>query len=390
MNKPLPIQLIALGLLAVLIGGLNNLRSSTHIDWVRHWPKFSSLAVDAEKESTQAPKPAADSTPVAGEGVEGTEMSASGADEVAILVQENMGITDVDLETAYKLHRYASDFTFWIDARDPDLFGKGRIQGSNLLYFYEMNSYLPEIESQIAAVEPLALVIYCKGKTCTDSHHLAEDFFNKGYNNIFVYKDGYDDWLAAGYPVEGVPVEQAAEPVAEKPPGMYLEHVVRDMVPFLFGFFLLTFWKRASKNRNLLITASVFAGAFFVWASLPKLQGPLEFAKTIWNYDIAPGAVINLSALFMPGLELICGLGLIFGFMRKGSSVFVSGMLVIFIVAVSYNVLRGHDFNCGCTSEKTILTEAYLTGWNDKLTLLMRDVGLLVMSLLAFRIDKKE
>ena len=64
----------------------------------------------------------------------------------------------------------------------------------------------------------------------------------------------------------------------------------------------------------------------------------------------------------------------------------MSGLLVVFIVAVSFNVLRGHEFNCGCTSSATWFTDIYLTGWNDKLMLILRDLGLLVMSLLAFKL----
>lgn len=317
-------------------------------------------------------------------------------------VLANDGITDIGIDEALELYRYASDLTFWIDARDPDLFAEGHIDGSHLLHFYDQETYLEEIGQKIAEKAPESLVIYCKGKECTDSHHLAQDLLTKElggryFSNIFVYKDGFDDWYKAGHPIQGKLASEEKQPTEttaavtprelpeEKPAGMYLEHVVRDMLPFLFGCILAIGWKRFSQHKGAIIAASVVVGAFFIWAALPKLGNPLEFAKNIWNYDIAPGSVINLSALILPAFEMVCGLGLVFGFMRKGSGFIVSILLVIFIVAVSFNVARGHEFNCGCTATTTMFTDAYLAGWNDKYMLILRDIGLLVMSWMAFR-----
>jgi len=179
-------------------------------------------------------------------------------------------------------------------------------------------------------------------------------------------------------------VAEARQLPEEKPPGMYLEHVVRDILPFVLGLIMALGWKRFSEHKGTMIAASIIVGGFFIWAALPKIATPLEFAKNIWNYDIAPGAVINLSALMLPAFEIVCGLALVFGLMRRGSGLIVSILLVIFIVAVSFNVLRGHEFNCGCTATTTMFTDAYLTGWNDKFTLILRDLGLLVMSWMAF------
>ncbi len=319
------------------------------------------------------------------------ELAASVPEQVLT----NEGITDIGLEQAAQIYRYANDFTFWIDARSPELYAAGHIKGAHLLHFYDQASTQAEIAAAIAERQPEALVIYCKGKDCTDSHHLAEDLMGKdlggrSFTNIFVYHDGYDAWYQAGLPVEGTEVQAAETPAGRtletpKPAGMYLEHIVRDLVPFFMGLVLLLTWKRVAGHRRYVWLASLVVGAFFIWAAIPKLQLPLEFAKSIWNYDIAPAQIINLSALIMPGFELVCGLGLCLGLWRRGSGLLVSALLVLFIIAVSYNVMRGHEFNCGCTSTKTLVTDLYFAGWNDKLMLLLRDFGLLVMSFMAFR-----
>lgn len=326
--------------------------------------------------------------------------------QAAELVTNNAGITDISLEDAKKIHQYGQDFTFWIDARDPELYAKGHITGSSLLYVYDQSAYLGEVEAAIEAKQPIALVVYCKGKECTDSHHLAQDLEARGYGNILVYKGGFEEWYEAGLPIEGelaeseAPADEttataAATPkprkLAEvKPPGMYLEHVVRDMIPFLLGMFLLIGWRNLAEKDGVVLSAAVFVGLFFAWAAYPKIANPFLFAKDIWNYDIVPAWMINLSALFMPALEILCALAVFSPKFRRGAGAWISLLLVVFIIAVSYNVLRGHEFNCGCTSTATVFTDTYLEGWNDKYMLILRDIGLLVMSALAWRGTRQE
>ena len=315
-------------------------------------------------------------------------------EQVAGLVTSNIGITDIELETAYQIFRFANDYTLWIDARSPELFKEGHIQGAELLHLYEKNEYLPLVEARIVESQPVALVIYCRGKDCTDSHHLAQDLSEIGYENLFVYKGGYQEWYKAGYPVVGnnLAIDDQSTQEAflpriqgEKPPGMYLEHVIRDLLPFVMGLLFLLFWRKTLESKALLISAAVVVGLFFIYAAYPKLINPFLFAKNIWNYDIAPSQIINISALVLPAIELVAGLCLVFGIYRKGGSLIINVLLGIFIMAISFNILRGHEFNCGCTSTATYLTDTYLVGWNEKVMLLLRDFGLLAMSILTFK-----
>ena len=82
-------------------------------------------------------------------------------------------------------------------------------------------------------------------------------------------------------------------------------------------------------------------------------------------------------------IEVIGGFCLIFGVFRRGGALIITSLLFLFILAVGFNVLRGHEFNCGCVSTATVITDLYLPGWNDKYLLLLRDVGLVVMSILG-------
>jgi 3-mercaptopyruvate sulfurtransferase SseA len=47
-----------------------------------------------------------------------------------------------------------------------------------------------------------SIVTYCSGRTCLDSHHLAEFFMDFGYNKINVFIDGFPGWQAEGHPIE--------------------------------------------------------------------------------------------------------------------------------------------------------------------------------------------
>ncbi len=360
-------------------------------DWYKAGLPIAGQLADSATPADTAPTPAAPSADPA---------------QVADTVTTNSGITDIDLETAYNIHTHAADFTLWIDARDEQLYNKGHISGALLLHLYEKHQYLENVLAEIEARQPAALVVYCKGKECTDSHHLAQDLQAMGFGNIFVFKAGFDDWYKAGYPVAGeladstdsngsanaVTSTVAERPPLEevKPPGMYLEHIVRDMLPFIAGMLLLVFWRRLIQERAAIWFACWFVGAFFIWAALPKINNPFAFAKDIWNYDIAPAALINISALWLPMVELLAAVALMTGLMRRGGGFLIGGLLVIFIAAVGFNVGRGHDFNCGCTSTATMFTDTYLAGWNDKFMLILRDIGLMVMAAMGWLYRPKD
>lgn len=93
-----------------------------------------------------------------------------------------------------------------------------------------------------------------------------------------------------------------------------------------------------------------FLGITFVYASYHKIIEPAVFAKIIYGYGLFPESSINLAAIFLPFIELICGYALIFGVYPRSAALIVNGMLFAFIIALSVNLIRGHEFDCGCFS----------------------------------------
>jgi hypothetical protein len=85
--------------------------------------------------------------------------------------------------------------------------------------------------------------------------------------------------------------------------------------------------------------------------------GDLKLAKEM--YDLFPSVLINLIAIIVPFVEIIAGLALIGGIYPRAAALVLNAMLGFFIVILSYNLFRGHEFDCGCFAlEKTGLTSS--------------------------------
>lgn len=91
-------------------------------------------------------------------------------------------------------------------------------------------------------------------------------------------------------------------------------------------------------------------GAVFIYASYDKILEPQAFAQAVYHYQILPDALVNLTAIFLPWLELLLGLSLISGIWLPGATMVSTGLLAVFMGALLFNQARGFDINCGCFS----------------------------------------
>lgn len=96
------------------------------------------------------------------------------------------------------------------------------------------------------------------------------------------------------------------------------------------------------------LAARWLLGATFVYASYSKILAPAVFAKIIYGYDLFPAMLINLFAITLPFIELVAGLALIIGFYPRSAALIINAMLLAFITSLSINIIRGHEFDCGC------------------------------------------
>jgi putative oxidoreductase len=77
---------------------------------------------------------------------------------------------------------------------------------------------------------------------------------------------------------------------------------------------------------------------------------PAQFAKVIYGYYLFPDFSINLIAIVLPYLELFSGLALILGIYPRSAALIINALLLAFITALSINLIRGQEFDCGCFS----------------------------------------
>lgn len=135
--------------------------------------------------------------------------------------------------------------------------------------------------------------------------------------------------------------------------------------------------KRILGNRWLVLGCRLVLGAVFVYASWDKIQHPAAFAKQVYNYQLLPVMASNLFAIALPWAELFAGLALIVGVLKKESALLLSALLVVFIGAISINLYRGVDLDCGCFT--TAEGEGRSIGWHT----VAQDVGLLAAGLVV-------
>jgi len=93
---------------------------------------------------------------------------------------------------------------------------------------------------------------------------------------------------------------------------------------------------------------AILIGALFVYAGALKAWDPVGFAGDIFNYHILPWRVGAPLAFYLPWLEIICGLALIFRRLFSGALVLVLGLMIVFIGATIAAKARGIDISCGC------------------------------------------
>jgi putative oxidoreductase len=93
---------------------------------------------------------------------------------------------------------------------------------------------------------------------------------------------------------------------------------------------------------------AVIIGALFIYAGAVKIIEPVEFARDIDNYKMLPWRLGVFLALYLPWLEIFCGLALITRVLYRGGIFIVTMLMSLFIIASIVAKARGLDVSCGC------------------------------------------
>jgi uncharacterized membrane protein YphA (DoxX/SURF4 family) len=110
-------------------------------------------------------------------------------------------------------------------------------------------------------------------------------------------------------------------------------------------------WRLSIKNNNWIeLAARWILGLTFIYASYHKIILPADFANIVYGYDLFPEIFIHLIAIVIPFIELIAGIALIIGIYPRSAAIIINGLLLAFIIVLTINLIRGHEFDCGCFS----------------------------------------
>jgi uncharacterized membrane protein YphA (DoxX/SURF4 family) len=136
------------------------------------------------------------------------------------------------------------------------------------------------------------------------------------------------------------------------------------------------------QNRWILMAVRVALGALFIYSAWPKIADPPAFAQMLSNYRLLPDALLNAAALVLPWLEMIAGICLVAGIMRRGAALWIAVLLIVFIGALAINIARDVAVDCGCFS-MTASHKSHAELIASMKLDIVRDLGMLLMALSA-------
>jgi rhodanese-related sulfurtransferase len=88
----------------------------------------------------------------------------------------------------------------FVDARSQNHYGNGHIRGAVSLPVGQFEEKIEFFLNRYPPEQPI--VTYCSGRTCEDSHELAQLLSDLGFTKVQVFIDGFPGWKEEGYPIE--------------------------------------------------------------------------------------------------------------------------------------------------------------------------------------------
>ncbi|MDX9723496.1 MAG: MauE/DoxX family redox-associated membrane protein [Myxococcota bacterium] len=134
----------------------------------------------------------------------------------------------------------------------------------------------------------------------------------------------------------------------------------------------------------LALMARWYLAYVFIEACIHKIKEPSLFAVDVATYQILPLSLINLTAITLPWMELGAGIMLVVGFRSRAASLMVSGMMVVFMIALGIALHNELDISCGCFASNTVTNEDPIS-WHT----MARDGGWLALALYALFFDRR-
>ena len=97
-------------------------------------------------------------------------------------------------------------------------------------------------------------------------------------------------------------------------------------------------------------------GGIFAFAATEKILDPAAFARDIDHYRLLPFPLTIVFGLYLPWLELICGIGVLLHWRERAALLLTMAMCGVFCAALVSAWSRGLDINCGCFGHSTAVS----------------------------------
>ena len=102
-------------------------------------------------------------------------------------------------------------------------------------------------------------------------------------------------------------------------------------------------------NGYVVLVFRFIMAAFFLTSSYGKLVDIERYSvDAVYNFGILPMVLARPFGLVMPFVELLCGLGLLFGVLTRLSALGIGLTSLSFFIAKAIVLSQGRSIECGC------------------------------------------
>jgi len=107
--------------------------------------------------------------------------------------------------------------------------------------------------------------------------------------------------------------------------------------------------KKLGTNRHVILVFRLILAGFFLTSAYGKLVDIERYSvDAVYNFGILPMFLARPFGLVMPFIELLCGLGLLFGVLTRLSALGIALMSLSFFIAKAIVLSQGRSIECGC------------------------------------------
>jgi len=107
--------------------------------------------------------------------------------------------------------------------------------------------------------------------------------------------------------------------------------------------------KKLVDNKYIILVFRLILAGIFLISAYGKLVNIERYSvDAVYNFGILPMAFARPFGLVMPFIELLCGLGILFGVLTRLSSLGIALMSLSFFIAKAIVLSQGRSIECGC------------------------------------------